>query len=154
MSGSAGQDGMHVSAQDSDARRLGALLTNFDSGRRVLDQRSSLGSADMRLLWLFSDGASRTMRQIAEQLVLEQSTVNRQVNTAVDEGLLTKSRQSTREPYRFAASVAGVREFEKTLEATLEIYRQALEILGEDGATFLDLLERYIEAYRQAVHRM
>lgn len=143
-----------MSAQDSAARRLGALLTNFDSARRVLDQRSSLGAADKRLLWLFSDGVSRTLRQIAEQLALEQSTVNRQANVAVDEGLLTKSRRSTREPYRFAASAAGVQEFENTLKTTLEIYRQALTVLGEDGETFLGLLERYIEAYRQAVQRM
>lgn len=148
------QGGMHIPSQDSAARRLGALLTNFDSDRRVLDQRSSLGAADMRLLWLFSDGVSRTMRQVAEQLGLEQSTVNRQVNTAVEEGLLTKSRQGTREPYHFAVSAAGAREFENTLEATLEVYRQALEVLGEDGEKFLDLLERYIQAYRQAVHRM
>lgn len=134
-----------------DARRLGALLTSLDSARRILDHRANLGAADMRLLWLFHDGVSRTLREIAEELGLEQSTVNRQVNTAVNEGLLNKSRAQANAPYRFMSSTTGVRAFEKTLQVTLEVHRQALESLGSERETFLALLDEYVQAYHHAV---
>lgn len=151
MSSTTNGNDINSTRASNDARRLGALLTSFDNARRVLDQRATLGAADMRLLWLFHDGTARTLRQIAEQLSLEQSTVNRQVNTAVQEGLLTKTRSTSSEPYRFMTSAAGDREFEHTLEVTLGVYRRALETLDDDAETFLVLFERYVEAYRQAV---
>lgn len=133
------------------ARRLGRILTHFDTARRVLDQQTTLGTADMRLLWLFHDGAPRTLREIAEQLGLEQSTVNRQVNTAAAQGLLTKARNTGNEPYRFMTSPAGDQQFEQTLDTTLTIYNEALDVFDDDDRQqFLDLLERYIEAYQRA----
>lgn len=136
-----------------DARRLARVMTSFDNARRRLDQQATLGTADMRLLWLLNDGASLTLREIAERLGLEQSTVNRQVNAAVKHELLVRSRNKPNEPYRFRCSTVGFREFEQTLEATLGVYGRALDALGSEAGPLLALLERYVQAYHQAVEQ-
>lgn len=41
--------------------------------------------------------------------------------------------------------------FEKTLQVTLEVHRQALESLGSERETFLALLDEYVQAYHHAV---
>lgn len=149
---SAGRDiGAGVSAEVEDARRLAGLFASFDGARRILEQRVNLGTADMRLLWLLTDGQPRTLRQIAEQLGLEQSTVNRQVNAAVEAGLLVKNRQESHGAYHFTSSPTGDREFEQTLNTTLDAYRDALDALGAHRDTFLMLMTEYVRAYREAV---
>ncbi|MFT3860601.1 hypothetical protein [Micropruina sp.] len=140
-----------VNGQVEDSRRLAGLLASLDSARRVLSQRATLGTADMRLLWLFTDGESYTLRQIAELLGLEQSTVNRQVNAAVGAGLLVKARGRGRGPYLFTSSPLGVREFERTLDATLSTYRTALAAMGDERDRFLALVADFVEAYHVAV---
>lgn len=141
----------HWSVEGDDARRLAGLFAGFDRFRRVLGQRTTLGTADLRLLWLFTDGQSRTLRQIAEQLGLEQSTVNRQVNTAIKAELLTRSRDGDSGPYHFTASDLGVREFEHHLNVTLTAYREALDALGPRQQEFLGLLDEFLAAYGEAV---
>lgn len=138
-------------SQAAAERRLAGLMTRLDHARRQLDQQSTLGTSDMRLLWLFNDGGSRTLRQIAEQLGLEQSTVNRQVNAAVNHGLLVKTRERPGESYRLRRSTAGERQFEQALDETLGIYQHALDGLGADAEPFLLLLEHFVQTYQQAV---
>ncbi|GGA75328.1 hypothetical protein GCM10011490_27610 [Pseudoclavibacter endophyticus] len=122
------------------------MFTELDRHRRTLSQRATLGTADMRLLWLLSDDEPRTLKQIAERLGLEQSTANRQVNAAVTAGLLVRERDHSAAPYRFTATPRGAREFERNLHATLDTYRHALNALGPDRARFLDLLQKFLDA--------
>src|SRR5699024_11626485 len=61
---------------------LAALLQRLDTLRRVVARRSRLNTADLRLLWLLSDGRARTFRVISADLNLVHSSVNRQVNGA------------------------------------------------------------------------
>ena len=130
-----------------DARRLAGLFERLDQARRSLRQRATLGTADMRLLWLLTDGEPRTLRQISEELHLEQSTVNRQVNAAAQAGLLTRSRAGSSGPFRFSASAGGAREFELNLDETLSAYRAALGGLGPEQDRFLSLMADYVQAY-------
>ena len=137
---------------DDPARVLAGMFAELDRHRRALAQRASLGTADMRLLWLFTDGRTRTLRQIAEQLNLEQSTVNRQVNAAIKAGLLTREREHAASAYRFDASAKGAREFERNLHASLDAYRTALDALGGRQQEFLALLRDYLDASHSAIH--
>lgn len=75
------------------ARRMGALVTRLERIRRMQTNQMDLGTADLRILWLFADGRSRTLKEISADLNLEQSTVNRQINAAINEGLLQRSRR-------------------------------------------------------------
>lgn len=62
-----------------------------------MSRRKSLALPDARLeasaftiLWLLADGRPRTLRDLAEELGLDQSTVNRQVNAAIKHGYLER----------------------------------------------------------------
>lgn len=138
--------------ESDDARTVAGLLAALDRHRRILGQRStSLGTADLRLLWLLTDRDPRTLRQIAEALGLEQSTVNRQVNAAISAGLLHRTRDAGSGPYLFTIADRGTEQFERHLDATLNAYRDALDALGPRGSDFIALLTEFLEAYGEVV---
>lgn len=108
----------------------------------------ALGAADLRILWLFTDGRARTMREIADELHLEQSTVNRQVNAAVDVKLLERSRPDGGGAYVFMRTPGGRVAFEADVALSLGGYRAALEAMGDaEASEFLRLLDRFTLAY-------
>lgn len=49
-----------------------------------------LETSAFMILWVLSDGRPRTLRELAEELDLEQSTVNRQVNNAIRHGYVER----------------------------------------------------------------
>ena len=153
--GDEAEGGQPVSVRNSasidPARELAGLFTQFDQHRRVLGQRASLGTADMRLLWLLTDGTPRTLREIAQELRLEQSTVNRQVNAELGEGLVARADAEPTGPFRFHASSLGSREYDRNFNAVLDAYRQALDATDPSGSSFLDMMRRYVAAYGEAV---
>ncbi|WP_245672914.1 MarR family transcriptional regulator, partial [Aldersonia kunmingensis] len=51
---------------------------------------AQLEASAFAILWTLSDGNPRTLREIGEELDLEQSTVNRQVNAAIRNGYLER----------------------------------------------------------------
>lgn len=111
-----------------------------------------LGTAALRLLWLFADGRARTLKEIAAELSLEQSTVNRQVNAALDSGLLERMRRSGGNAYEFDRTAEGRRVFEEDTGRSLGAYATALEAMGDDDAErLLQLAERFVEHYRREV---
>lgn len=131
-------------------RQLAGLYERLDRLRRRHQQGMSLGTADLRILWLFTDGAPRTLKQIAQQLNLEQSTVNRQVNAAVEQGLLEKSRPPGGSAYRILSTPAGRETLEKDVAMSLGGYESALMSLGEaDAAVLLELFDRFLHAYAE-----
>ncbi|ATG53098.1 MarR family transcriptional regulator [Brachybacterium vulturis] len=135
-------------------REVARLLSLLDRHRRLHRQERNLGDADLRILWLFADGSTRTLREIADALHLEQSTVNRQVNAAVTEGLLERTRGHGGQAYRFQRTATGYRLFEADVAASLAGYDEALAALGAaDAATFVDLLGHFTEAYRVVAER-
>ena len=104
--------------------------------------------------WLLSDGTPRTLRQITDELHLEQSTVNRQVNTAMREGYLHRSRTNSASSYLFEPTSFGRETFDRETTAVLGRYRDALDRLGPDDAgQLLDLFGRFVDLYGQSVEK-
>ncbi len=132
-------------------RRVAGLLFRLDLHRRLAEQRSPLGTADGRLLWLLSDGRPRTLREISDALRLEQSTVNRQVNAALAAGLLHRSTAPGRSARLHEPTEEGRARFEEATSLALGAYADGLAALGDDAASFLDQLERFAHAYGEAV---
>ena len=66
---------------------LVVATARFERGQRASQSLNQLNAADNRLLWLLTSQGPQTMRQVAEALGLEQSTVNRQVHAALARGL-------------------------------------------------------------------
>lgn len=131
-------------------RALAGQLQHLDALRRAVARQLSLNTADMRLLWLLSDARPRTFREISEELNLEQSTVNRQVNGAARAHLVQISDD---QPARqVLATTAGIAAFDQDVDRVLDGYRQALERMGpEHAAELTTLLAEFIEAYRDIV---
>jgi len=132
--------------------RIASALFHLDQHRRIAEHTGRLNVADGRLLWLFSDEIPRTLRQIADELNLEQSTVNRQVNAAHKAGLLERRRDPERGAYVFEASQAGAQVFEEAIASSLGQYDAALAALGDDDAEqLITLLGRFVTAYGDVV---
>lgn len=132
--------------------RLAGALTRLDRERRTLEAALSLGTADLRLLWLFADGRGRTLREIADELALEQSTVNRQVNAALGSGLLERSRKPGGSAYDFNRTADGTRSFDEVADISMGAYAAALDALGDDAADQLvALVQSFLDNFRDAV---
>ena len=141
----------HNDASVSGDRRIADLITRLDAARRAHGHQMDLGTADLRILWMFSDNRARTLKEIAEELRLEQSTVNRQINAALNAGLLRRDRRAGSAAHEFSASVEGERAFEADVAKSLAAYRSGLEALGTDIEDFLAGFSRFVQAYGQAV---
>jgi DNA-binding MarR family transcriptional regulator len=135
----------------SPDRHVAWMLRRLEQARRTGEQRADLGAADQRLLWLFQDRRPRTLKEIAEQLGLEQSTVNRQVNAALKEGLLRRYREAGQAARLVVATDEGLARFDADLELLLGAYTQALAALDEqERPWFLSRLTRFVEGYEEA----
>jgi len=132
-------------------RRVASLLVRLDVSRRTAEHHSELGTADGRLLWLLSDGQPRTLREIAEALRLEQSTVNRQVNAALAAGFLRRFTEAGRPARLIEPTAEGLDAFERATSRALGAYADGLAALGGEAGAFLDLLERFATRYGEAV---
>ncbi|GAA3540650.1 MarR family winged helix-turn-helix transcriptional regulator [Aeromicrobium flavum] len=138
--------------ESSPAFHVVRLFARFERHRRPVEQWMRLGSADQRLMWLFSDGEGRTLKEIAEALGLEQSTVNRQVNAALREGLLERSRHPGQSAAVLSATGEGHRLFREDLEGVLAVFGSALEALpAGDRDGFLRSLGTFVDAFGAAV---
>ena len=103
-------------------RHLEGLYERLDRLRRRHQQGMSLGAADLRILWLFTDGVPRTPKQIAQQLDLE------------------KSRPPGGSACRILSTPAG--------RGTLEM--DVAMSLGEAGAAvLLELFDRFLHAHAE-----
>ena len=133
---------------DTPGWRLARALARLDRAQRASEAGSRLGVADGRLLWLFSDRVPRTLRQVSEDLGLEQSTVNRQVNAALTAGLLRRFRAEGRHAHLVEATEDGLERFSRDLDQHLGLMDAALAALPEaDRAGFPDLLAAFVDAY-------
>lgn len=138
----------HNDSTSQPGRDLAAVLARFDRHRRTLGDRAVLGMADMRILWLFTDGTPRALRTIAHELGLEQSTVNRQVNAALDAGLLSRHREQGVNAYLFESTEKGRALFETNLGTIISTYDTALLSLGHKKTTqLLTLFGELTDAY-------
>lgn len=136
-------------ARLTPAQRAAAILHSFDVDRRVVEARTSLTTADLRLLWLLSDGRARTQRDISTELNLEQSTVNRQVNAALRAGHLERQAADSG-PALLVATGEGRRRYDADVEALIRLLGTALQSLGDEREHFLVSLATFVEAYRAA----
>lgn len=125
-----------------------AHVARYESHRRATVHRDVIGPADFRLLWLLSDGQPRTLKEISETLHLEQSTVNRQANAAIEHGIVERSRGTGRSAYEFSPTPHGEAVLAESLSGLFASYRAAFDRMGRDRASALvQLLGEFVDAY-------
>jgi DNA-binding MarR family transcriptional regulator len=69
---------------------LADQLLRLQRRRRTVVEGTLLEDSAFRILWILADGIPRTLRTLASELDLEQSTINRQVNAAIAGGYLER----------------------------------------------------------------
>lgn len=148
---SAGPPFAQFDADLPDDRRLASLVGWLEVDRRLAEDRSALNQADGRLLWFLSDGAPRTLKEIADGLNLEQSTVNRQVNAALSAGHLRRFAEAGRSARLVEPTAEGLAIYEAASSRALGAYAAALAALGDESEKFLELFERFVGAYGETV---
>lgn len=126
-------------------------VARLERARRAAEAASTLGLADQRLLWLFSDGRPRTLREISEELGLEQSTVNRQVNAALAAGRVRRFREPGQSAHLFLATEEALDRFAQDVGVHLAQYEAGLAAVPEpQRADFLANLTAFVAAYEAA----
>lgn len=118
----------------------------------TMRSHGSLHAADVRLLWLLTASKPLTLREIADALRLEQSTVNRQVNAALRNGFVHRFKDG-RTAMVVAPTERGREVFRADTAITQRVYRHALNALGaEDAEVFVRLLAQFVEGTSSAIH--
>lgn len=137
-------------ARANPAWLAATAMSRLERGRRAADS-ARFGHADQRLLWMFSDGRPRTLREIADEIGLEQSTVNRQANAALKAGLLERSREPGQSAWHYTAAADALEVFARELQDQLDLLDRALQALPRaDRATFLTHFVTFADAYDAA----
>ncbi len=134
---------------------MATALARWEKVRRASELKSRLGTADRRIMWLFADRRPRTLREIADALGLEQSTVNRQVNAALTEGLLVRFREPGQSARLVTVTDEGLERFSQDLSLHLGLFEQALgQLSAEDQTRMIESLETFVAHYGEAVARL
>lgn len=136
----------------ADVTALGGELLRLQRRRTSVYEGVLLDGSAFRLLWWLSDGTPRTLRQLAERLDLEQSTVNRQVNAALSAGYLERFAVPGSPGKLLRPSVAGEQAFEHDGRIRAELISRALGELGETrAARLIEDLHAFNDAWDRAL---
>jgi len=128
---------------DRMLRQLGDELMRLSRRRAQTYPGSELDTSAFRLLWLLTEGPSRTLRELADELQLDQSTVNRQVNAAIKHGLVERYAVPDSPSRLLRPTAAGRAAYVHDAALRAEVYQAVLDELGADrsGALVAELRE-------------
>jgi DNA-binding MarR family transcriptional regulator len=115
---------------DRVLRELGDELMRLARRRTQDYPGSELDASAFRLLWLLTEGPPRTLRELAEELQLDQSTVNRQVNSAIKRGLVERYAVPESPSRLLRPTVAGRAAYVHDGALRAEVYHRVLDELG------------------------
>lgn len=137
-------------AEQSLLGELADELLRFSKRRHGSVEGTELESSAFKLLWVLSDDNPRTLREISEELGLDLSTINRQVNAAVKAGLLERFSVPGSPSRPVRPSAEGRRLYEHDSAVHADLLRSILAEMGADGAR--DLI-RSLGAFNDAYER-
>jgi DNA-binding MarR family transcriptional regulator len=126
----------------------------LERGRRAVEGRARLGTADRRLIWLLVEEGPRTMKEISEELGLELSTVNRQVNAALKAGYLERAERAGRGARTVTPTDEGYDLFASDMHFVMAVLEEGLSTVPvADAKRFIENLVAFSEAYSRAAER-
>lgn len=128
-------------------------LLRFSKRRHAAIEGIQLEASAFKLLWLLAD-QPRTLREISDELDLDLSTINRQVNAAVRAGLLERFTvpDSPSKPVRPTAE--GRRLYEHDMAVHADLLRSVLAEMGADQAReLIRSLAAFNDAYERRAPR-
>ncbi|EGD53724.1 MarR family winged helix-turn-helix transcriptional regulator [Gordonia neofelifaecis] len=127
-------------------------LLRMRRARAEIDPKAILEASAFHILWLLSDGRARTLRELSEDLDLEQSTVNRQVNAAIKRGYLERFEVAGQISRMHRPTEAGVEAFEHDGKRRADrLNRVFADLAPGDPAILLVQLRAFNDAYERQV---
>lgn len=133
---------------------LGNQLLRMQRRRRHVYDGVVLENSAFRVLWVLDDGEPRTLRQLAVDLDLEQSTVNRQVNAAIAAGWVERYEVDGSASRLVRPTAAGVEAYRHDGQIRAATIRAALDELGpERAASLIDGLRALNDAWDAVIER-
>ena len=135
-------------AELAEVTALGDQLLRLQRRRRHVYDDVVLENSAFRVLWVLSDGEPRTLRQLAADLDLEQSTINRQVNAAITAGWLERYDVEGSASRLVRPTTAGAEAYGHDGLVRARVIRAALDRLGpERAAEVVDGLRELNDAW-------
>jgi DNA-binding MarR family transcriptional regulator len=133
---------------------LVVATARLERGRRAVEGRARLGTADLRLIWLLVEKGPRTMKEISEELGLEQSTVNRQVNAALKAGYLERLEPAGRGARTLTPTDEGYDLFASDMHLVIAVLDEGLSAVPvAEARRFMENLLTFSEAYGRAAEQ-
>ena len=131
---------------------LGDELTRLQHRRTTVYDGTLLENSAFRILRVLSDGTARSLRTLAVDLDLEQSTVNRQVNAAIGAGFLERFEVEGSLSRLVRPTAEGVRAYEHDGLIRATLIQAALDELGPArAATLIADLRAFNDAWDAAI---
>ena len=129
-------------------RDLGDQILRLNARRSTTYAGSVLETSAFRLLWVLVESGPRTLRELSDELQLERSTINRQVNAAIRHGHLERVEEpGTRAP-RVRPTAEGERAYRHDGRLRGAAYSRALAELGAERA---DAMVASLQAFNDAL---
>jgi DNA-binding MarR family transcriptional regulator len=123
--------------EDRVLRELGDELMRLARRGSQHYPGAELDSSAFRVLWLLTEGPPRTLKELADELQLDQSTVNRQVNAAIKRGLVERYAVAASPSRLLRPTPAGSAAYVHDGAIRAEVYNRVLDELGEGRADAL-----------------
>jgi DNA-binding MarR family transcriptional regulator len=131
-------------------RSLGDEVLRLSARRLSALPGAVLESSAFRILWRLDESGPLTLRELSEQLQLDQSTINRQVNSAIKQGLVERVPVPGRAGNPVRPTDAGREAFQHDGLLRAEVMGRAIADLGPGRAH--DMVAA-LRAFNDAVDR-
>jgi DNA-binding MarR family transcriptional regulator len=115
---------------DDLLRALGDEVLRLHGRRHTTLPGALLESSAFRILWRLDERGPLTQRELADELHLEQSTINRQVNSAIRQGLVERDPAPGRGASPVRPTEAGRNAFVHDGRLRADVTARAIEDLG------------------------
>ncbi|MDO9377411.1 MAG: MarR family transcriptional regulator [Nocardioidaceae bacterium] len=122
---------------DDVLRALGDQLMRISRRRPTSYPGSRLDGSAFKILWRLVNAGARTLRELAEDLELDQSTINRQVRASQADGLVERFDDPGQVSRPVRATDAGVVAYRHDAALRADALRHALGLIGPDAAEAL-----------------
>lgn len=136
---------------------LGSEVMRIASRRSASYAGSVLDQSAFRILWRLVEIGPRTLAELTDDLLLERSTVSRQVTAAERRGLVHRDSEPGPGGRPVAATTEGVAAYRHDVELRAVVWRRAVDELGPvrtaslaaDLRLFNDALDRAHDEARE-----
>ncbi|WP_165807030.1 MarR family winged helix-turn-helix transcriptional regulator [Nocardioides currus] len=128
---------MPTPVDDQTLRSLSHELIRLGRRRDTSDPSLVLDGSAYKILWLVVEDGPQTLRDLAQKLQLEQSTINRQVHAVIARGFAERSSEPGSAAMLVEATAAGEAAYRSDSQVRTDGLRRIVDTLGQDAAVLL-----------------